>query len=235
MQKEGRSTRLTEAIIVGLITITLIGAIVGPILDEQNVKSNPVSVGVVDSGCRYNMDYVADYQTFTNKTYGYPSNEVTTYDTREHGEYVCEIIHNYAPNANLYSARIADSSGILTFEGAFAAVKWLVEEKEVEIINLSIGSEPIFSEKLENALENYTDNVIFIAAAGNTGYTNFDSNGLGDWPASLPSTIGVGAVSEFATDIGADYTASGRTYFGPFVTEFADSGKYSTKSGTSIS
>ncbi|MHA2090723.1 MAG: S8 family peptidase [Candidatus Kariarchaeaceae archaeon] len=235
MQKEGLSPRFTEVIIVGLITITLIGAIVEPIFDEQNMKSNPVSVGVVDSGCRYNMDYVVEYQTFTNKTYGYPSNEVTTYDTRDHGEHVCDLIHNYAPNANLYSARIADSNGILTFEGVFAAVKWLVEEKEVEIINLSIGSEPIFSEKLENALDNYTDNVIFIAAAGNTGSTSFDSNGLGDWPASLPSTIGVGAVSEFATDVGADYTAQGRTYFGPFVTGFSDSGKYGTKSGTSMS
>ncbi|MHA2250112.1 MAG: S8 family peptidase [Candidatus Kariarchaeaceae archaeon] len=218
-----------------LILIILVPQVLPYLTRDDDPRSNQVIVGVVDSGCGQNENYVKEYQTFTNTTYGYPTNEITTYDAYGHGFLVCEIIHNLSRESSIYSAKVANSDGILTYEGLFAAIKWLVEEINVDIINLSLGSEPMITELLQHGLDEYANQTIFVASSGNTGSSTYDSRGYGDWPASLPWTIGVGAVADENGQIGAYYSASGRTLIGSFIAEFADVGIYRGRSGTSFS
>ncbi len=221
------------SIVIGGI---LIGIAILPLFNNDENFVSQVSVGVVDSGCDKDRDYVKEYKTFTTIEFGYPTDELTVYDTYPpsgHGKYVCSIINNYSPKADLYSARIASSKEILTYEGLFAAITWLAEEIGVDIINLSLGSEPIYSDLLINVIEKYSEKVIFVASSGNTGNSNYNTFGLGDWPATLPSTIGVGAV-ESSNEI-ASYSAKGRSHFGQYVSEFADLGEYNGIHGTSFS
>ena len=49
----------------------------------------------------------------------------------------------------------------------------MIEEKDVDIINLSLGGEFFVNTDLMNAFESYASDKLFIAAAGNKGNVGF--------------------------------------------------------------
>lgn len=198
-------------------------------------NSSPIKVGVVDSGCSESQsNLVEEAVTFTNTSYDYPSNDRSPYDSLNHGTLVCEIILDHTSDIELYSAKIAHNSGLLTYKGLFAAVNWLVSERDVEVINLSLGSTGLLNEELLSIFESFKDNVIFVTASGNTGSDGSSSEGKGDWPAILPWAVGVGSFLENESQA-AFFSAKGRGYYGIATTEFSDYGYYNGKRGTSFS
>lgn len=201
---------------------------------------NQIKIGIVDSGCSSEQsEYVSQYVSFTNTSYGYGSDDMQVYDTLNHGEHTCQLLINHMDDTikdksviNIISAKIAHSDGTLTYDGLFAAVDWLIT-KDVDIINLSLGSDSIITEEMMHSFEEFSEQVIFVAASGNKGSSAYMSQGKGDWPAMLPWVVGVGAYQD-TIDNPADFTISGRSYFGDYVSEFSADGFYGSLGGTSI-
>ncbi len=205
-----------------------------------NSSTDQIRVGIVDSGCSLDQSqYVSQYVSFTNTSYGYNTDDMQVYDSLNHGQYTCQLLIDNIDDEikeksaiSIISAKIAHSDGTLTFDGLFAAVDWLIDQ-DVEIINLSLGSESIITEEMMRSFELYSETVIFVAASGNKGSTEYISQGNGDWPAMLPWVVGIGAYQDNIDDP-ADFTISGRSYFGNYVSEFSADGFYGSLRGTSI-
>ena len=201
---------------------------------------NQIKIGIIDSGCSSDQsEYISQFVTFTNTSYGYDTDDMQVYDTLNHGKHTCQLLIDHLDdeikdksNINIISAKIAHSDGTLTFDGLFAAVDWLVNQ-DVEIINLSLGSESIITEEMMHSFEEYSENVIFVAASGNKGSSAYISHGKGDYPAMLPWVVGVGAYQD-AIDDPADFTITGRSYYGNYVSEYSANGYYGSLGGTSI-
>ncbi len=222
---------ITYLIIITIIIILITSIFIFSTLSKN--KSKPIKIGIVDSGCNEDQN-VKKYITYTNTSYGYYSDDTSPYDKLGHGTTVCKIILEDADvPIEIFSAKIAHYDGTLTYQGLFAAINWLVQNN-VDIINLSLGSEPFYTSNFTHSFEKYADKILFVAAAGNTGSSLYNSNGLGDWPAILPWVVGVGASSNTIYDR-AVYSASGRGYYGTYVSEFSAPGKYDKLIGTSMS
>ena len=215
-----------------LITVILIGFIGNQFLiSNKQVINDNVTVGIVDSGCSKTQNsHVLEYQTFTNTSYGFEINDKEVYDGIGHGTQVCNLIIQQAQHVGLYSAKIANSFQI-TYQSILAAIQWLVEEKHVDIINLSLGSDAFITQKLSGVFEKYQNSTLFVVAAGNKGTTNYYSRGYVDWPSYYPWVIGVGANDPNNQSLLASYSASGIGYYGTYVDQFIANGG----AGTSFS
>ena len=201
---------------------------------------NQITIGIIDSGCSSEQsEYVSQYVSFTNTSYGYATDDLQVYDTLNHGQHTCQLLIDNTDaeikkqsGINIISAKIAHSDGTLTFDGLFAAVDWLVSQ-DVDIINLSLGSDSIITQEMMQSFKEFSEDVIFVAAAGNKGSSAYISQGNGDWPAMLPWVVGVGAYQD-SIDNPADFTISGRSYYGDYISEFSADGYYGSLAGTSI-
>ncbi len=183
-------------------------------------------IAIIDSGCSSQQGtFVVEYKSFISEEYDYTYGEVNQFDQIGHGEYVCQLVHDISQNSLIYSAKVASSQGEITFKGLFAAIEWAVEVIEADIINISIGTSPIFSPELNDTITQYVEEngVIFVFSSGNDGSSSTDSIGSGEWPAVLPSTIGVGAIDS-GLQRPADFTSWGRNYLGTFTVEFSADG-----------
>lgn len=234
------STHFTVILLIGLLTVSFIfSQLLFPIVsnDPSNVV---VKIGVVDSGCSESQSsYVSEYKSFTNTQFGFFYDDDNLYDELDHGTHVCNIIHREAPNAELYSARIAsydpiNKIGVLTYQSILAAVEWLVDEGEVDIINLSLGSVPYVNDILDEVFVKYQNETVFVAASGNTGTDIYEDFGHIDWPASYPWVIGVNSYDTSDKTVPANYAVGGMSYFGPYVTEYLESGIEKNKKGSSF-
>jgi hypothetical protein len=227
-----------------IITILIVTAfstsLVLFLLQNQSpqIEDYTVRIGVVDSGCApHQSSFVYKYESFINETYGYDFADNSPYDVLNHGNRVCSIIHQNAPEAVLISAKIASIPGSgspkLTYQALFAAVKWLVEIMEVDIINLSLGSIPFLDGEILKKFESYADQgVIFVAAVGNDGTNHVASMGQAHWPAILPWVIGVGAKDN---DSYSEYSSFGKNVIEYQSVDFSETGKFENVEGTSFS
>lgn len=224
------------------LALILIGVLLGGLtfnalspFQQDDGNSDFTKVGVIDSGCSENQkSFVKEYNSFTTTQYGFFIEDDNIYDNLNHGTVVCDLIHRNSPNSVLYSARIANFKGELTFQSILAAVTWLVEEKEVDIINLSLGSPPYISELIDQIFTKYQNDTILVASSGNGGTNKYDDAGYIEWPAVYPWAIGVGSYSHLDSSLEADYTVGGLSYTGEFVTEYLDNGLESGKTGSSF-
>ncbi len=196
---------------------------------------NGVRVGVVDSGCSSTQSNIVRADSFVNYTYGYKLNSPYPFDVLNHGSKVCGKILEQAPDALLYSARIAGDTGEITYDGLLAAIDWLAEDMEVDIINLSLGAFFYLSSEFEMALREYTDQgIIIVTASGNDGGASSLANrGIIQWPGVMPWTVTVGAEEENGTV--SDFSSVGSSIYQMNVVEFAASGVSGGARGTSFS
>ncbi len=214
------------------IAVVLIGFLVFQSITVPPSEPDAVKIAIIDSGCAISQSSdVVEFTTFTLEEYGYNYDDTSIYDPVGHGRYVCDIIIENTENVEIYSAKIANGNGQVTYEGLFAAVEYVIEEHDVDIINLSLGGEPYIDEKLFSAFEEYANSKVFVAAIGNKGGTATFAEGIIDWPATLPWVIGVGAIenSELTT-----YSSYGRDKDGLYGTEFVAEGKIGNVFGTSF-
>ena len=165
--RDKTSTYSISILIVGLLLASFIFSqlIFPTVVDDK--KDLSVRIGIVDSGCsEAQSSFVTEFRSFTTSQFGFFYDDNKLYDELNHGTHVCNIIHREAPNAEIFSARIASydeihNIGVLTYQSILAAIEWLVEEVEVEIINLSLGSVPYVHEVLDEVFVKYQNETIF--------------------------------------------------------------------------
>ena len=219
------------AMIIGMILISAAASYF--IINTNELELDKIKIGIIDSGCAVNQaSSIIEYSVFTTMNNNYPYDDSSKYDNIGHGRYVCEILINGSPNSIMFSAKIANAEGLITYQGLFEAIKYMVEEKDVDIINLSLGGEFFINTDLMNAFESYASEKLFIAAAGNKGNIGAHNSGYVDWPAVLPWVIGVGA-SEDGYDR-SSYSSYGKNLEGINVVEYVNSGKINNLEGTSF-
>ncbi|MBN1121876.1 MAG: S8 family serine peptidase, partial [Anaerolineae bacterium] len=138
-------------------------------------------------------------------------------------------IAGVAPNARIMPLRVLDSTGVGTYSDVAAAIVYAVDNG-APVINLSLGGgnpSSTLADAVNYAVE---QDVLVIAAAGNTGSETIL------YPAAYEPVLSVGSIdpdlsiSSFsATGNGVDVLAPGRN----IMTTTAD-GEYGLKSGTSL-
>lgn len=102
-----------------------------------------------------------------------------------------EGIVGVAPEAKLYFAKAMNDSGSGDPHSMVNAVHWCIKQK-VDIISISAGMFFDFKPLHEAIKKAYNQNIIILAATGNTGTRNFDVA----FPARYPEVIGVAAYDE---------------------------------------
>jgi len=105
-------------------------------------------------------------------------------DRAGHGTACAGIIRKKAPDAELYSIRIFDTSLTADGRALVAAIRWAAEQG-MDVVNLSLGTtEVAFRDAIAGACrEAVQAGVILVAAAHNEGRESY--------PAALPDAIGV--------------------------------------------
>jgi major intracellular serine protease len=92
-----------------------------------------MKVGICDSGLSYRPSNVVEVRNFTN------SNKFYTDDNTKHGTHITNIISNLAPDVEIYVAKTMDiRKGSMNY--LYPAIRWLVLECQVNVINCSFGS-----------------------------------------------------------------------------------------------
>jgi minor extracellular protease Epr len=163
-------------------------------------------------------------------------------DDNGHGTYVAGIIGagnnsigviGVAPNAELYAVKALDSNGKGNISDIIEGIEWSVQN-DMDIVSMSFGSDT-YSQALSDACSNaYDSGIILVAAAGNEGDGNSDTNEV-VYPAKYDSVIAVSAIDcyNIAPSWSADgpeveLTAPGVNVYSTYLES-----KYTIESGTS--
>jgi subtilisin family serine protease len=164
-----------------------------------------VLVGVVDSGC--DCDH-RDLEGVVGGGVDCVDEDGYCTDYNGHGTSIASIISakqsghgvaGVAPEAKLFIAKGIDRAGVGDVDSVKCAIEACIDAG-CDIVNMSIGSPepyPEVEEIIKDAV--LTKNIIFVAAAGNSGdLTVNDNDGypLEDWPARLPYIISVAAIDK---------------------------------------
>ena len=171
-------------------------------------------VAIVDTGIYYNHPDLA-----TNYAGGWDfvNNDDDPLDDNGHGTHVAGTIAavsnngigviGVAPNAELYSLKVLDSSGSGSISDIIAAIEWAMEH-DIDIISMSLGSQSddIAFHTISDAA--YSEGVLLVAAAGND-YARRGKAELNtvDYPARYSSVIAVGATTQ--NDERASFSSTG--------------------------
>lgn len=134
------------------------------------------------------------------------------------------------PNCGLLIGKVADNRGLITDAYLVRAINWSVKRR-ADVINMSLGG-PGNSRALKRAVANASRRgVVVVAAAGNENSTRRS------YPAAYPSALAVAATSR--TDKRPSFSNRGRWVDvaapGVDIVSTAKSGRYVTKTGTSMS
>ncbi|MCK4241538.1 MAG: S8 family serine peptidase, partial [Candidatus Atribacteria bacterium] len=209
----------------------------GVVYDSGN-KGTGINVAIIDTGIdRSHGDLtVVGGKSFVSYTEDFD-------DDNGHGTHVAGIVAamdngigvvGVAPAANLYALKALDSNGSGNVSDVVMAIQWATVN-EIQVINMSLGGP--YSITLEAAclLAYYTDGLILVAAAGNSG----NPPGKGDnisFPAGYEWVIAVAATDQ--SDERARWSSTGPELElsapGVAINSTLLGGGYGEKSGTSM-
>lgn len=164
-------------------------------------------------------------------------------DDNGHGTHVAGIIGannnsigvvGVAYDSELYAIKVLDSSGDGRISDVVEGIEWAVEN-DMDIISLSLGTY-VYSQALKDACDiAYNADILLIAAAGNSGDGNPDSNDV-EYPAKFDSVIAVSAIDHnnvapiwSADGSEIELAAPGVNIYSTFL-----EGSYVVNSGTSM-
>ena len=212
----------------------------------QGRYGEDVKVAIIDTGCDIShpdlKDRIIDVRNFTDDDKG-AINNVTDYVT--HGTATASIIASsgkiigVAPKCNLLILKALTRTG--------GKISWVTEaikyatQQNVDIINMSLGCPQPNAEMYEVIKRAIDRNIIVVAACGNNGDNNPNTNEL-NYPASFNECVSVGSVkyskstSRFsASNNEVDLVAFGEGYNGRGVLTCYPNNLYKEQKGTSFS
>lgn len=163
----------------------------GAHLEWAESKGKGMKVAVLDTGRPQHPDLkvVASYAS--------PKliNSSSDLDRNGHATHVCGTIcangriKGVAPEAELYTAKVLDDTGMGNDDTITDGVYWAID-KGVDVINMSLGG-PKPQPKLQKALEYAVSlGITVVCAVGNSGHEYLA------YPAAFDFTIGVGGVDK---------------------------------------
>ena len=205
-----------------------------------------IKVAIIDTGCDVShpdlKDRIIDVRNFTDDDKG-AINNVTDYAT--HGTATASVIASsgkiigVAPKCELLILKALTRTGG-KIDWVISAIKYAIQQK-VDIINMSLGcsqSSPEMYEAIKRAIDR---NIIVVAACGNNGDNNPNTNEL-NYPASFNECVSVGSVryskgtSRFsASNNEVDLVAFGEGYNGRGILTCYPNNLYKEQKGTSFS
>lgn len=216
---------------------------------DKSIKGKGVNVAIIDSGCdieheelKDNIIGVYNFTTDDNKEV----NMVTDY--LGHGTHVAGIIGScnkkydigVAPEANLLILKVINKKGIGNTADLINAIKYAINWRDpnnnrVDVINLSLGTtkdNPELREIINEAIKN---NIVIVAAAGNNGDGQFETDEI-SYPGFYLDVFQIGATDEnnvptiFSnSNQFIDYVAPGNEVFSTYPLN-----QYASLSGTSM-
>ncbi|MED3798672.1 S8 family serine peptidase [Lysinibacillus capsici] len=148
-------------------------------------QGDGVRIAIIDSGTdtnrnEFNPKNIVNIDLVNNSD---PGNN--SYDSIGHGTATSFILHNKLPNALIYSVKAFTDSRSTTIEELMAAIKYVINNLEVDIIHLSNGV--TFCECIDEFQELCNQ----IVAQGIIIVAAFDNMGRVSYPAAFDSVIGV--------------------------------------------
>ena len=153
----------------------------------SQLTGRSIKVAIVDSGIEAEhpkIGRVAGGVGFTVDPDGQIMMEIDHTDCVGHGTACAGIIHNKAPDAELYSVRIFDETLSANGYALVAAIQWATEQR-VDVINFSLGTtDATYKDVITEACQQAIDAGVILIAAEHNG-------GLPSYPANMPSVIGV--------------------------------------------
>jgi serine protease AprX len=208
----------------------------------SNLRGTGIGVAVIDSGVRDDhRDFlggtlVSRVSLVQNGVSGVTS---TGRDDNGHGTFVAGIIAgrgwgipgmgNYgkyigvAPDANIISIKVSDSTGMAHVSDVISAIEWIAKNRQaynIRVINLSMASSVVGSYKtdmLDAAVElAWLQGLVVVVAAGNGG-----PNAQLTSPANDPYVISVGATDDMGTVSTADDRLASFSSYGTTVDGFS--------------
>lgn len=163
---------------------------------ELGLTGSDVRVAVIDSGlnpAHEDLDY-----TKIETGWNYSENNNNTTDTHGHGSFVSGLIcavnqnglgyNGIAPDVTLIPLKITDIQNSTTIALTVQSIYGAVDDYHCDVLNLSLGTTTL-STPLQSAIAYaVSQNVIIVAAAGNSGANDYF------FPASYEGVISVGSV-----------------------------------------
>jgi len=135
------------------------------------------------------------YDFTTKKHHNYQGNGIIVSNTFVSGIISAEInnegIVGVAPKSKIYFVKAIDDSGNGSPVALAQAIMWATKKK-VDIISISAGMFVDFNPIKKAIQKAYKNNIIIVAAAGNTGTRHYDVA----FPARYPEVIGVAAYNK---------------------------------------
>jgi len=201
----------------------------------QKTKGEHVKVAILDTGVDYNHpdlnESLIEYRDFTDSKTG-------PLDTNGHGTHVAGIIGGddngigivgVSPKADLYIGKVLGDTGSGSFNSMIKGLEWAIE-KEVDIVNMSLGTKARPPEEFHNLIKKaHAQGIIMVAATGN-------ENSEVCYPALYDEVIAVGAINNrYEKASFSNYGIKNEiTAPGVNILSCYKDGKYARISGTSM-
>ena len=199
-----------------------------------------IKVAVLDTGI--DLDH-PDLQANIKGGVNIINSHKTADDDNGHGTHVAGTIAaalnneigviGVAPEAHLYAVKVLNRRGSGFVSDVIEGLQWGIDQ-EMQVMNMSLGTSSDV-QSLHDAVDAaYAAGIVLVAAAGNSGDTNPDSDVI--YPAKYGSVIAVAATDSNSTR--ASWSSDGPEVelAAPGVDIFSTwkGGEYETKSGTSM-
>jgi subtilisin/minor extracellular protease Epr len=196
--------------------ITRIGA---PLVHTNVNKGTGINVAIIDTGINYNHPDLRDNY---KGGYDFVNDDADPVDDNGHGTHCAGIIAaedndigviSVAPEANLYSLKMLDSTGSGYISDLIAAIEWAIETRkdtdtsnDIQIISMSLGSNSGVTALETTCSQAYYSGILLVAAAGNDGNTRGTGDSV-DYPAAYRSVIAIAATD--SKDKRASFSSTG--------------------------
>lgn len=179
-------------------------------------RGTGVKVAILDTGIdKDHPDLVSNIKGGVNfvPKRGWKVNPGGWDDDNGHGTHVAGLVAavdneigvvGVAPEAHLYAVKVLDRNGNGYVSDVIAGLQWAVDSG-MEVINLSLGTNTDIQSLHEAVDAASAASVILVAAAGNDGDTDPDSDV--DYPAAYSSVIAVAATD--SNDVRAYWSSDG--------------------------
>lgn len=201
--------------------------------DDQSVKTPKMGKGakvcVLDTGFTDHRDLsIAGGVNFTTRD----ANDYA--DRQGHGEHVCSIIAQIAPECEIHAVKVLSDSGSGQMSWIMQGIQYAMDIN-ADVINMSLGSPSYFPPLHDMVKRAVAQGIVVCAASGNESDNNLKTEEF-SYPGALHEVISVGSInrkgqlSKFSnTNRELDITAPGEHIYA-----LAPGNKYVVLSGTSM-